>query len=86
VTEIVLLSLALWIVTHTIAEEIPITANAPKPLSCQLCISGWACIALGAIAYFRWSFELMAPTVALAIWALSVIAEAVYDRLRIVIM
>ena len=81
--------LALWIVTHTVAVEIPVTAKAPKPLSCQLCLSGWACIfgaaVLAIIGHERVSVgacAIITPALAGAIWALSVFTEALYGRLR----
>ncbi len=80
--DIILLSLALWIVTHTIAREIPLTANARKPFSCQLCLAGWTCIAVSAIYYT----DVWGALEVLSVWALSVIIEAVYDRLHIVVM
>lgn len=76
-----LLVLALWIVTHTIAKEIPVTANARKPFSCQLCLSGWGSILTGVWTSVRagdpW---MMVP--ALAMWALAVLIEAFYQRLQ----
>lgn len=83
--EIALLSLALWIVTHTVAVEIPLTANAPKPLSCQLCLSGWVCLITG-VKTLTYGLGLWAFVAALAMWALSVLVEAVYNRLRIIIL
>lgn len=87
--EVAAIILALWITTHTVAVEIPITAKAPKPLSCQLCLSGWACIfgalALVIVGYWRVAVgtcSIVAPALAGAIWALSVFTEALYTRLR----
>jgi hypothetical protein len=80
--ELLLAALAMWIVTHTVAVEIPITANAPKPLSCQLCLSGWGSMMAGAIGIisnrditYLWSW--------LAIWAMAVLIEALYRRLNV---
>lgn len=83
--EIALLALSLWVVTHTVASEIPLTANAPKPLSCQLCLSGWTCLTMAVISLAR-GLGFWAAIAALTVWALSVIIEAVYSRLRIVIL
>jgi hypothetical protein len=85
VREIILLSLALWIVTHTIAIEIPLTADAPKPLSCQLCLSGWVSLVTG-VKVLTWDLGLWAFIAALATWALSVLIEAVYNRLQLIIL
>lgn len=85
-SEIVLLSLALWVVTHVVAEEVPVTAHAPKPLSCQLCLSGWICLAVGIAVWLRWDFGLIALVASLAAWALSVIIEAIYLRLQTIII
>jgi hypothetical protein len=87
--EVATIVLALWITTHTVAVEIPVMAKAPKPLSCQLCLSGWACIsgALGLIIVGHWrvavgAYLVATPALAGAIWALSVFTEALYTRLR----
>lgn len=80
--DLLVLSLALWIVTHTIAVEIPVTARAPKPLSCQLCLAGWPMLGAGA-AYWLNSGDVMQMGNALAVWALSVLIEALYQRLHV---
>jgi hypothetical protein len=85
VANVVLLALALWVVSHTVATEIPLTANAPKPLSCQLCLSGWICLVMAVISLAR-GFGPWATIAALAVWALSVLIEAVYNRLQTIIL
>lgn len=81
-SELVSLALALWIVTHTIATEIPLTAKAPKPLSCQLCLSGWLSITAGVVSWVAWDQGGRGLIVALALWALTAITEAFYQRLK----
>jgi len=83
--DLILLSLALWIVTHTVSQEIPLTANAPKPLSCQLCLSGWVSIVAGGmLVLLNGDAWLVVP--ALAAWALAVLVEAVYMRLNVFVL
>lgn len=80
--DLLVLSLALWVVTHTIAVEIPVTAKAPKPFSCQLCLSGWPMLGAGAGHWIN-TGDAMQMGNALAIWALSVLIEALYQRLHV---
>ena len=87
--EIAAIILALWVTTHTVAVEIPVTANAPKPWSCQLCLSGWACIfgmlALVIAGHWRVAVDVrpvITPALAGAVWALSIFVEALYTRMR----
>lgn len=75
----------LWIVTHVVATEIPVTARAPKPFSCQLCLSGWTCIVL-SIATLVLYENLTAATGWMAVWAATVFIEALYQRLHITFM
>lgn len=84
-SDLILLSLALWIVTHTISIEIPLTARAPKPLSCQLCLSGWVSIVAGGVlVLLERDAWLVVP--ALAAWALAVLVEVVYQRMNVFVL
>lgn len=75
--------LTVWIITHVIAREIPLTANGPKPLSCQLCLSGWFCIALGVLCVARGGLPASdAIAAAGALWAGAVLTEAVWLRMN----
>jgi len=82
---LVKVALTLWIVTHTVSQEIPVTSRAPKPLSCQLCLSGWVMI-LTAVSGLVFGVPAMSPVDAGAIWAVSVLIEALYTRLQMIIL
>lgn len=75
-------SLIVWIVTHTIAVEVPVTANSRKPFNCQLCLSGWLCIFtfIGVIG------GATTPAHPLAVWGASVLLEALYQRLYTIVI
>lgn len=74
--------LAVWIITHTITQEIPITARMRKPFSCQLCLSGWWCI----IAFICVIGGATTPAHPLAVWGASVLLEAIYQRLYTIVI
>ncbi len=78
--------MALWVLTHVITQELP-TRNLPKPWSCPLCFSGWACIAAAGYMYYvhQWDPGL-ALMIAFGIWAGVLILDAIYWRLRTTIL
>lgn len=78
------LALTVWIYTHTIATEIPITANSRKPFNCQLCLSGWICLASSIVSLVIREYNLTLEI--LGAWGLSVLIEAIYCRLTTVII
>jgi len=88
---LILATLATWIVTHTVSSEIPVTSQARKPFSCQLCLSGWIVICasgLTALAAFMPGYD-WDPQYLLqagAIWAGSVFLEAAYHQLKTIII
>lgn len=77
-------ALIVWIITHTIAVEIPVTANSRKPLNCQLCLSGWVCIA--ALVGVLGGAPNPSGAHPLAVWGASVLLEALYQRLYTIVM
>ena len=78
-------ALALWIVTHTVATEIPVTARARKPLSCQLCLAGWISLITGVVGSVV-ADRPGALIAALAAWGASVLLEALYQRLKVYVL
>lgn len=85
--DLITASLTLWIITHTVSIEIPITARMRKPISCQLCLSGWimigvimATIVISLAPDQPWDLRYLLE--AGAIWAGSVLIEAVHTRLQ----
>ncbi len=89
--DLVTASLTLWIITHTVSSEIPFTANMRKPISCQLCLSGWTMIGVVAATVVvsltpdqPWDLRYLLE--AGAIWASSVLIEAAFTRLRTMII
>ena len=89
--DLILAALALWIVTHTVSTEIPFTAKMGKPVSCQLCLSGWAMIVaiISTIAVALapdYDFDAHYILEAGAIWAGSVLIEAAYHKLQTIII
>lgn len=76
-------TLSLWITTHA-AVDFFTNVGARKPLNCQLCLSGWIAI-LDVLALLILGSELcvLAP---LAWWAVAVLIEAVYQRLRMIVI
>jgi len=88
---LILAALSVWIVTHTVSSEIPVTAQARKPFSCQLCLSGWIVIGasgLTALAALlpRYDWDPQYLLQAGAIWAGSVLIEAAYHQLKTIII
>ena len=89
--DLILSTLAVWIVTHTIASEIPVTSKMRKPFSCQLCLSGWAMIGaslatIGVAQLDAYNFDASYLLEAGAIWAGSVLIEAAYHKLQTIII
>ena len=81
--EHVIFTLSLWIVTHAAADFFT-NMDARKPLSCQLCLSGWVAlldmVVLLAIGSEMW---ILVP---LAWWAGAVLIEAVHQRLQMLVL
>ena len=76
-------TLALWIVTHTLAEEL--FSGRRKPFSCQFCLSGWTCLTLISVGVLRTeTADNVVPL--LAWWAGSVLLEAVYQWLYRIVL
>ena len=81
--EHVVFVLSLWITTHAAADFFT-NMGARKPLSCQLCLSGWVVllgmVVLLAIGSGVW---ILVP---LAWWAVAVLIEAVHQRLQMLVL
>lgn len=73
--ELVKWSLILWVATHS-ASELFGALGAKKPLSCQKCLAGWFSL---FVAPFLGIDLLVA-------WAISVLIEAVYQRLTVILL
>ncbi len=76
-------ALSLWITTHAAADFFT-NMSARKPLSCQLCLSGWVTI-LGMVVLQAVGSELCVLT-PLAWWAVAVLIEAVHQRLQMIVI
>lgn len=73
--------LSLWIITHALAD-LGGSFGKRKPFNCQLCLSGWLTLIWSAGDLIATGRLDQAPTY-LSYWALSVLVEAVHQRLYI---
>lgn len=82
-TEHVVFTLSLWITTHAAADFFT-NMEARRPLSCQLCLSGWV-VLLGMVVLLAIGSE-VCILMPLAWWAVSVLIEAVHQRLQMLVL
>lgn len=81
--EHVIFTLSLWITTHAAADFFT-NMGTRKPLSCQLCLSGWV-VLLDIVVLLATGSELLILT-PLAWWAVAVLIEAVHQRLQMLVL
>ncbi len=81
--EHVIFTLSLWITTHAAADFFT-NMGARKPLSCQLCLSGWVML-LDIVVLLAIGSE-VCILMPLAWWAGAVLIEAVHQRLQMIVI